>query len=201
MGLLQRRLRSFDWTREDLTHAEVEDQLRSVVEGLGVTIFQPAQPIEEVGIRDNAMLLLAGEHRGFRISKNGTKVEGAPGAVVTRLARVNTTSGPVTKIGGIHFLARTSSSDNAASLVTVSATSRVVFNDCTFERYPMSSGDYVSIASGGTAQFFGCNFIGTQTAGFVVNNAAAVPLNVYISGSYNTTGRLHNNCTIISELL
>ena len=170
------------------------DGVAASVASMGLTVIQPGTAISEDLITDNGLYLAAGLHSGATLTKNGTEIQAAPGARVDRQWKIDTTG--VIRISGLRF-----NSGSQDSLVTVSATSTVVFTDCVFNKPdPAPTTAFVSIASGGKASFIGCHFTPAKTdAGFVVDNAG-VALNVYLSCGVNSTGQAHNNVVVFGEL-
>lgn|SRR3990167_4002086 len=199
MATVLQRMRKPRAQRTDIYAQATDEQLASVIQGLAPYVVHPWESIIEPDASDNVLLLLSGGHGGFTITKQGTHIVAQPGAVVQRRAAVEIADGHIAVIRGVHFLCPGSGSDNADPLVSISATSRVRFVGCTFERLPLAAGNYVSILAGGRASFVACDFLGVQTAGAVVNNAG-IAANVIVQGGFNLTSRAHVAVTTISEL-
>lgn len=143
-----------------------------------------------------SVLLLRGDHRGFKADCAYWRVAGTPGAVIRNVVTVESGIVVFDKVGF-----RCSPGDNnAAAMVVVKSGAYAVFNDCHFYRDSKESGALVSVASGGKVAVGGCIMEPANTAlDYAINNAGAA-LNVYVTNNVNTTGAPHNNVTIISEL-
>jgi hypothetical protein len=170
------------------------DGVAASVAAMGLTVVQPGTAIEEVRIVDNGLYLAAGLHSGATLTKDGTEIQAAPGARVEKQWKISTTG--VIRITGVRF-----TSVDQQALITISATSTVVFTNCVFNKAePSATTSFVSIEAGGKVSFVGCWFSPSKaTAGFVVDNAGAAP-NVYLVGGVNTTGQPHNNVVVLSEI-
>jgi hypothetical protein len=196
--ILGEELRPRDLSREDLRDRSIRRDVTRTVDRLAPMIIEAGLPLSEVFQQDNAFLLLAGTHIGALLNKPGTRIHGQPGCFVQRLWAFAAPATTTVHVSGIHFMAVTGA-DNLNPLVTINATAKVVFHNCTFERLAASSaGNYVTIAAGGKGIFQGCTFLGVQTGGSVVNNAGAAAAAAII-GCYNLTTRVHVNCTTIFE--
>ena len=173
------------------------DETAKVAGSLAGRVISPEHAIREDKLRDNTMTLLAGEHGGARLEKPNTIIQGSPGAVITRKVTVNTTD-DITIFKGVHFRCLQADADNAAALVDVLASSTAIFENCVFELRNFDMTAMVNLASGAKAHFVGCTFLGTHTAGAPVTNAGGAA-NASVIGCSNKTGRVHTNCTILSE--
>lgn len=160
---------------------------------LGDFIVDPAEllPNVETGTT-RRMLLLSGDHGGALLPSGGDDyLLGAPGATFSQKVAVN----GVAVFEGILF-----DGTGKQPCVSIAASARCIFNNCTFRQPKESTANYVAIASGGKAAFNGCRFTGTPGSGTVVTNAG-VAGNAGIVGCLNTTGRPHNaNVTVIFEV-
>ena len=173
-----------------------DDQAR-LVSSLGGTIVSTEDALGEILNRDNAVTLLAGTHGGVLITKENAKVNGVPGAIINRLVIVDTVD-DITHFANIHFQCLTADRDNAAALVQIKAGSTAIFNNCVFELGGVEMVAMIDVVALGKAHFYGCSFIGVQTAGNPISNAG-VAGNVSITGCSNKTAQAHLNATVISE--
>ena len=156
----------------------------------------------------NDFLLGGGTHEGFSSGKPLSTLWGAPGAIVSRLATVTSN----TVIDGILFR-QGDDTNNINHLVRVSNNSRVLFNNCIFQRRynapievpaPATTKCFVLVESGSSASFTGCIFRSSHSTGAMNGvgtavqnaNAAAAPAlgplpGVYIVGGMNLTTHAH----------
>lgn len=91
---------------------------------------------------------------------------------------------------------------NKEPIIKLQNNSKVLFKNCVFRKTnstQTSSDSFIYLEANCRASFVGCWFIGTQTAGSVINNAGLAN-NVSVNGGFNTTTRTHNNTTIFGEI-
>ena len=131
-----------------------------VVSGLSDQIVWPGQPIREERKVGNAILLLTGEHGGFRLSAGG-ELRGSPGTRVTRPASL----AAAFIVSDITFEAG----------VALAGTADVLFRGCTF-LLPLT------VAIGGLVVCDGCRFDGTSA----ITNLGAI-LNAKRTGCSGTS--------------
>lgn len=149
------------------------DQNTSTLVSLGI---KTAKTIAKLDKKENNNLFLSAEEHVFGEERNGTRIDGVPGATNTKDPQIFLSN--VTTIYGIDF----------KGSIQIGATACVVFNNCRFAKT-------ISIADGGQAQFIGCYF---YNVGTIYNNGPV--LNVYTIGTVNKTGILHTNVTVIAEI-
>jgi hypothetical protein len=165
-----------------------------MLDRLAQTIVQPGAPVDREAARQS-VLLLAGDHAGFRADATVWRVAGAPGAVIKN--RVVVATGVVI-FDGVTFQASTSF-DNSGAMVEVRDGATAIFNGCHFLRDSKKKGVVVDIDSGGKAHFNGCLMEPANTSTTFAIDNAGLAANVYVQGSVNLTGAAHNNVTTISE--
>jgi len=191
MGTLTRReLPGAGDSLAQLHDRQARGAAADVVGSLATTAVAAGQPVQERLKSGNALMLLAGSHLGFSLNKDGTRVQGQPGAGVGKLVTITGDA----ELEGIDF----NRADVATALVEVKGTATVIFTNCRFIRSTADQADWVTVSAGCKAHFIGCFFLGVAAGGNVVNNAGAAA-NVGIIGCSNKTGRSHLNVTSIFE--
>lgn len=191
MGTLTRReLPGAGDSLAQLHDRQARRESASIVDGLASVAVRSGNPVQEPRKANNAVLLLNGAHVGFKLEKDGTRVDGQPGSSVGKQSSFSASA----TVTGVQFV-RANAQD---ALAVLSATADVTFINCQFVRSTEDAADWVQIAAGGKARFIGCSFIGIAAGGTVVNNAGAAG-NVGIIGCSNKTGRPHANVTVVFE--
>ena len=164
--------------------------------------------VEERAPMANVFHFLPGPHEGFLVEKANNVLAGAPGATVTRLARIKNHA----VVSGLHFR-QLDDPTNERCLLVVSNNAKVVFKDCIFERKydavaevdpalpapPSTTACFVLVESGSRAMFNGCVFrsnlesgaMETPGAGTVVQSLNAAAGSVYVGAGANLTGHSH----------
>ena len=192
---LELRRRQADSTQRRNT--QERDDVSRTVGGLGGVVISPEYALVEAKVRDNTLVLLAGNHGGALIKKPNTLIIGQPGAVVNRLWEIDT-DGEVTRIQSVHFRCLDPKADNAAALINIAANCTVIFTNCTFELEGVDMVAMANFVATAKGSFNGCTFTPTQTTGAPIVNPGIIT-NVYVIGCSNMTGRVHNLVTIIGE--
>ncbi|MAZ72648.1 MAG: hypothetical protein CMC70_05835 [Flavobacteriaceae bacterium] len=174
--------------------AGVRDDVRDLLASMDIT--PPTEVVSEIQKKDNVISLSQGTYGGFSIEKEDTLVKSV--ATLTQVNRhIAITSDCV--LDGITFI--NDEPLHSGVMVTVDATSTVLFRGCVFYR---TSSDQVSsmvqFLSGGKAVFLGCLFKGTlaNTTQVVANPGALA--NVQVVGSYNKTGGALGQATLTAVL-
>jgi hypothetical protein len=180
---------------EDL-NARIRDDSREVVDKTGAQTDR--SPVEERRLQDNIILLTAGDHPGMRLTVDGTRVQGIGDARVKRLVEIAGVATDLIVLDGLH-LESDGTQNNKATLLDISATSKVLIRNTTFRKAPGDGGDFVTIASGALVRFIGCAFLGGDNTTNVVNNAGAAGNVRQVEGA-NLTGSAHVNVTIVGEV-
>lgn len=166
------------------------------------------EALQERAESHNNYILGSGNHEGFSLTKPLSTLQGAPGAVVTRIVNIKASS----SISGLHFVQRDDKT-NVNHLVRISNNARVVFDRCVFQRKydaprevpaPTTTKCFVLVDSGSSASFSGCIFRSSHVSGAmngtgtVVQNAnpAAAPVlgplpGVFVVGGSNLTTHSH----------
>lgn len=157
------------WAQRDAYHR--------VVNGLGQRILLPGDAIEERLERDNSFLLTSGDHLGWRVEKAGTRVVGAAGARVTRLATFENDC----HVEGVEFYSP-QDSNNPDYLVYLSAESDTTFVNCRFRRLSSQVATCIFAENGAKARFVGCHWSGGNGTGTLVSHTGAA-LNIGLLGS------------------
>ena len=156
----------------------------------------------------NDFLFGSGVHEGASLNKPLSTLWGAPGAIVNRIVNITKHC----SINGV-FFRQDDDPTNIDHLVFISSNSRVVFNNCTFQRKfdapvaapaPGITKCFVVVEAGSSATFQGCTFRSSHETGamngvgtVVQNqNAAAAPTlgplpGVYVIGGMNLTTHAH----------
>ena len=195
-------LRRRDANREALQNDDIRQGVSSLVGSLADRVIGPQDNLSLTKKTDNRVLLLAGDRGGLVITQPYTTIQGVPGARLTGRVDVQCGDGYVHFIG-VTFRA-TPESDNADTLVNISADSRVLFSQCNFEKDPTCplTADFITIEAGGQAVFTNCIFSPEQTgvAGFTINNAGALA-DVIATNCARRTGWPHNNVTTSGEII
>lgn len=178
-----------------LAREEARDDVRQSTAAMRLVL--PGHVLEESRVFFNSFQLTEGEYGGGRLLKPHTRVQGTAGSRFTRLLRLELDC----VIEGVQFHSalRQVGRDNDGALVTLTAAARVVFRGCQFHKEASDAGDFVTIASGGKAEFIGCTFTGGDNATFCVNNAGAAG-NVHILGCYRETAAAHLAVTTVTEM-
>jgi len=175
---------------------QAREDSRAIVGSLQVTTNGTA--VAEPKLQDNVINLSAGDHGGMKLTKAGTIVVGSGDCNVTRQVVID---GGLIVLRGLRFVARAADDDrnNAAALVTVSATSKVIFVDCVFRKADKDFGVFMTVASGGRVNLLGCSFIGGASATNAISNAGPAA-NVQQAFGANTSGAAHANVATTSEI-
>lgn len=167
--------------QDDLKHA-IEDQrlqnlLVSRINGLAQQVISAGALIAENQPSKNGLLLLAGTHNGFTLSKAGTAICGVPAAFVGG----SSTFSAQCVVYGVQFLGQ----------VSIGANAVVTFTNCQFSRNNAAA--LVAVSSGGQAVFIGCTFTGSGLSQ-VVDNPGSTS-NIRWGGCFNLTGAADGNVT------
>jgi len=175
---------------------QAREDSRAIVGSLQVTTKGTA--VAESKLRDNVINLSGGDHGGMKLTKAGTIVVGSGDCNLTRQVVIE---GGLIVLRGLRFVARAADADrnNAAALVTVSATSKVIFVDCVFRKADNDFGVFMTVANGGRVNLLGCSFIGGASATNAISNAGAAALVQQAFGA-NTSGAPHANVTATAEI-
>lgn len=167
------------------------DDVRRAVNGLGTRVIPAGAPIIESALNNNAFFLLEGRHGGMTLSKPGTRISCAPGAVVTRHARFDSTA----SISGLNFVAE-QGGNNGAALITIGPDAVVIFDACRFIKDSALQANFVTVENGGKAVFSACDFGGAMNlVGNVFTNPGVIT-DVQITGA-NRTGNALGNVTAV----
>jgi len=134
----------------------------------GQQLIAAGSPIVEKQDSQNGILLLSGEHGGFRLQKPGTRLVGAPGALVTNTGTIESDC----VIQDLVFT-RKPGSNNGTYLLRVTSTAKVLIRNCIFERRPgdkSSTGaadeeSFILVEDGGKAIVVECTFRSTSGNG------------------------------------
>lgn len=159
------------------------DLLRKLMQDLGDSLVSAPGPMVELRDRNNAVLLLSGEHSGLKIEKQGTRILAMPGTVATRKVVITADC----RIDGLRFASKAGSNNVSSALLDVSNNATVFLHNCVFERSGDEIADWIATANGCKLHLIGCTFTGQMVAGTCINNAGGVG-DVAVWGS-NKTGR------------
>lgn len=162
----------------------IEDQrlqnlLVSRINALAQQVIVAGSNVAENQPSGNGMMLLAGTHRAFTLSKNGTLLQLQPGAKTGATASFRA----VASVSGGEF----------AAPVKIASSGVVVFSNCQFS---LSNAAAVVVCEiGAKAVFLGCTFTGANLSQ-VVDNPGATG-NIRWVGCFNLTGASDGNVTVV----
>jgi hypothetical protein len=172
----------------DLLNRPIENESADNRKRMGVTI-RNGDPLILEKETDNLIFLESGEHGGATINKGGiTVITGASGASFTGHINIKeaSTTIPVSVIfNNCHF---EQTKQNTDRFVTIDTTSRVVFNNCSFRRYPITDREAVGSPAANAAYVS----INTSAAGPAVDMVNFVSCIFEESGNSGTTTIVNN---------
>ena len=155
--------------------------------------------LSEDGPSHNEFLLGPGEHQGFKVEKPLGSLRGEPGAIVSELATLVST----TKVDGLLFK---QGKNNTSHLVVVEPNAKVVFSNCIFQRSADAESNagassticFALVKSGGKAVFTNCVFQSTAAsgamvaaAGLAIQDLNALAGSVFVGLGANYSGHGH----------
>lgn len=206
---------SQDESATDQLDKENQNNMIRELAGEGVVRVAPGGGFDEDRPFGNDYFVSSGTHQGLVVNKPMAALWGAARARITRQALIKADA----FINSLYFVQEDDPS-NLDSLVIVSNNSRVVFNNCIFQRRynapiqapaPATTKCFVLVESGSSATFQGCCFRSNQSAGVMngvgtvvqnANAAAAAPTGplpgVYIIGGTNLT--THNHGLTVTKI-
>ena len=194
MSLRVREHLDFDAGIPKQQDSNVRDDVRELLSNMEIT--PPTEVVREIQKKDNVISLTQGTYGGFSIEKEDTIVKSI--ATLTQVNKHIAITGDCI-LDGMTFI--NDEPSHSGVMVTVDASSTVLFRGCVFYR---TSSDQVSsmvqFSSGGKAVFLGCLFKGTlaNTTQVIANPGALV--NVQVVGSYNKTGGSLGQATLTAVL-
>ncbi len=169
-----------------------QDQLENF---LGRYRFQSGDQVQEHQNPDFGAALEGDKRPGFTTTSARAVIGGVPGTVCTKQIVVK---------GSAIIRNMTLICDNNTAALLVTETGRCVLENCHIVKSDGIQGaadSYVSVANAGLLNVVGCMFHGVQPAGFVISNPVPAPVtNVDVTGCVNTTGRPHDNVTVVGEV-
>ena len=192
-------------------HTDVRNENRKRLAHLGQQVYDESEPITEEQEANNNILLLAGEHGSFSLSKAWTTLHGAPGALVKDKGVVRAHA----VIENMEFRRLESSENNESTLLHIRDGAKVLIRDCIFQRRAGDPSDanvatddsFILIENGCKVVITNCVFRSDATdgamavaAGKVVKHRGAAG-NVYVGTGFNLTGQAHLNVTAIAPEL
>lgn len=172
----------------------VRDDVRELLASMDIT--PPTEVVEEVRKKDNIITLSQGTYGGFSVEKEDTLVKSI--TTLTQINRQVLISNDCV-FDSISFI--NDDPFHAGVMVTIDATSTVMFRNCVFNRTSSDqAASMVQVASGGKAVFVGCLFRGTlaNTTQVIANPGALA--NVQVVASYNKTGGALGQATLTAVL-
>tara|TARA_R110000824_G_scaffold36852_3_gene113996 strand:+ start:2194 stop:2835 length:642 start_codon:yes stop_codon:yes gene_type:complete len=203
----------FDETKDTLVEMADEDlrnENRRNLANLGQQTYDSTESIREDQEVNNGILVMSGDHGGFKLTKYGTHLHGSPGALVFNkgIVRSNAT------LENLLFTRTDDSTNNSKTLLHIENNAAVLIRNCIFERKPddpasVSVGNdesFVLIENGCRVIFLGCTFrfnrapTAVLVAGAVIKNRG-VAGNVFAGIGFNQTTQNHVNVTAITPEL
>lgn len=195
---------------KELNQSKRDENTRSSA-ARGQQLVAAGSPIQEPQKSQNGVLLLSGNHGGFRLSKPGTRLTGAPGAIVTNVGIIESDC----ILDGLYF-GRKPNSNNDKYLLRIASTAKVLIKNCTFERASddvSSTGaaneeSFILVESGAKAIILQNTFRSNAksgamdtASGHVVKHIGGAAANVWVGLGFNLTGQTHSNVTAIAPEL
>ena len=196
--------------RKELDQSKRDENTRSSA-GRGQQLVYAGSPIEEPQESQNGILLLSGNHGGFRLKKPGTRLTGVPGALVTNVGIIESNC----ILDGLHF-GRKPESDNDKFLLRIASSAKVLIKNCTFERLSSDASStgatneesFILVESGAKAIILQNTFRSSAksgamdtASGHVVKHIGGAAANVWVGLGFNLTGQTHSNVTPIAPEL
>lgn len=189
----------------------LRDENRRGQTASGQQIVVAGSPIFETRSAQNGLLLLSGNHGGFRLEKPGTRLAGAPGSFVTNTGIVESNC-----ILQDLVFTRKPASNNGTYLLRIASGSTVLIKNCIFERLSSDKSStgasdeesFILVEDGAKAIIAECIFRSNSetgamdtASGHVVKHLGAHHANVYVGLGFNLTTQSHYGVSSITPEL
>lgn len=155
---------------KDLDEQRFNDEVWKTIDSLQLKL--PSAEYETIKDNNNTAVFTAGQHKGFTLKQQDV-VDGLGNPTISASTEITT----LNRISNFYY----------SFSPTLTATARVIFNNCRFD-------NPVVIANGGRAHFIGCVFANNS----FINNAG-IAGNVNVIGCIKDPSATHINATIIAQ--
>ena len=166
-----------------LKDREEREQYPSIIDALDLTTARSS--IKESLKSHSVINLGSGTYGGFVADKAATHIKGvSTGAIVGSKATFRAEAA----VEGLTFSNVVADNVDSDELVSLSASSSVVFRGCRFRKRTTASPTFVQVADGATAVFIGCVFEGGPGTGSIFSHTGLATSVVLVGCSNKTAG-------------
>jgi hypothetical protein len=173
---------------------DVQTELENLKKLVARFVFLRGDQFIERTTEDFGAVIGEGRRPGFSLASSRSVTSGVPGTVVDTQVTIDGTA----ILRNMTFICQ----GNQPAIV-VRSTAHCILDGCHVVKsdgtQSGATDQYIEVESGGQINIVSCMFHGSQSSGFVVNNAGA-GANADVTGCVNLTGRAHNNVTVVGEV-